>query len=78
MALPLSCSNQVGQILPPPPTYGYVLESQNRAIRKIPQKIRQIATIFSRYVPSFCDQLSPKLIPFIPSIYGGGQFLLSS
>ena len=44
MALPYS--NQVGQILPPPPTYGYVLESQNRAIRKIPQKIRQIATIF--------------------------------
>ena len=64
MALPYS--NQVGQILPPPTTYGYMLESQNRATRKIPKKIHQTATLFSRY-HLFCDQLSPKLTPFFPT-----------
>ena len=46
MALPYS--NQVGQI-PPPPIYGYMLESQNRATRKIAPKNRQTSTIFSKY-----------------------------
>ena len=45
MAPPLLYSNQVGQIPPPPLINGCMLESQNRATKKTPQKNRQTASI---------------------------------